>query len=599
MNGDPNKNHDSSSLEVPLLLPSSEEGEEEPLTPVNDLEPLPPPPVTTIEVEHGQVQPPAYRDFGWAVLFYAQLVAVVAIAAVLGPVDKDNSNNDTTNVTAPSLHETLSTGIRHFSIGWTILLPLLVLPLLAAIICVLVFAALLTRYSQTFVRLSFWMTPGLFFVLAVTTTAADPQSAVWLWAVTALSLALAVFHFCVCRRSIPYTAAIIRVALLALQPYRGSLVCLSLMAQVLLCVWLAIAATALTGAQNYYESKSPSCMESDDDNCTATTAPVWVYILWGFSMYWTLSVVRNVLRATIAGAVGSWWFRPNVSAVAENETASNLSINEEVEEELPATSSRTSCCCCCCCCCCCYSPDVSDSLYRSLTFSFGSICLGSLLVALVQTLNQVLRVARHRQQQQEGRTDNMLLCVCECLLGLLSRLVDYFNAWAFCYVGLYGYDYCTAGKKVMTLLKARGWSSIIADRLLFRVFFYGKSVIGIASGGLVVILDWALEGVSATWSPVEDNRGAVRVALFFVAALVGLVLADVSFRILESAVRTILICFAESPADAALWHPTEFACLRHGWIQSYPDEWVHDLPSASAFVAPDEEEADATAVLLP
>ncbi len=37
---------------------------------------------------------------------------------------------------------------------------------------------------------------------------------------------------------------------------------------------------------------------------------------------------------------------------------------------------------------------------------------------------------------------------------------------AFIYVGVYGYPYLTAGKKVMTLFKERGWTVVINDNLI-------------------------------------------------------------------------------------------------------------------------------------
>lgn len=51
----------------------------------------------------------------------------------------------------------------------------------------------------------------------------------------------------------------------------------------------------------------------------------------------------------------------------------------------------------------------------------------------------------------------------------IIRLVEYFNKWAFIYVGLYGYSYMEAGKNVMALFKSRGWATIISDCLVIRM----------------------------------------------------------------------------------------------------------------------------------
>lgn len=70
----------------------------------------------------------------------------------------------------------------------------------------------------------------------------------------------------------------------------------------------------------------------------------------------------------------------------------------------------------------------------------------------------------------------------------IQRLVEYFNKWAFVYVGLYGYDYMTAGKNVMTLFKSRGWSSVIAHSLVQKAMFMIALCIGLVTGLIVALI---------------------------------------------------------------------------------------------------------------
>lgn len=66
---------------------------------------------------------------------------------------------------------------------------------------------------------------------------------------------------------------------------------------------------------------------------------------------------------------------------------------------------------------------------------------------------------------RENGDAGILACIAECLLSCLAGLVEYFNKWAFVYVGIYGYGYIEAGKNVIQLFKNRGWEAIIADDL--------------------------------------------------------------------------------------------------------------------------------------
>merc|ERR1712183_589013 len=89
---------------------------------------------------------------------------------------------------------------------------------------------------------------------------------------------------------------------------------------------------------------------------------------------------------------------------------------------------------------------------------------------------------------------NMLSCLVSCILGCLEGILEYFNKWAFIYVGLYGYGYMDAGKNVIQLFKSRGWSALIADDLVGRALATLSLVVGLLAGAVGVILatttDW-------------------------------------------------------------------------------------------------------------
>merc|ERR1712113_198682 len=78
-------------------------------------------------------------------------------------------------------------------------------------------------------------------------------------------------------------------------------------------------------------------------------------VLFGLliSYFWTAQVCRNVVHVTSAGTIGTWWFAP-------------------IE--------ASSCC----------SNGVRDSWIRSVTTSFGSICFGSLIVAIIQAVKEMV-----------------------------------------------------------------------------------------------------------------------------------------------------------------------------------------------------------------
>merc|ERR1712125_7697 len=152
--------------------------------------------------------------------------------------------------------------------------------------------------------------------------------------------------------------------------------------------------------------------ETCDENGVCSISYVSMFFLL-LSLYWTQQVIMNTVHVTISGVVGTWWFVPEEAS---------------------------SCC----------SSAVTSSLFRSTTYSFGSICFGSFVVALIQALEAIARQAR-----QQGDGNQFLLCLAECILSCIAGIVEYFNKWAYVYFGIYGYGYVDAGKNVIELFKAR------------------------------------------------------------------------------------------------------------------------------------------------
>ena len=71
----------------------------------------------------------------------------------------------------------------------------------------------------------------------------------------------------------------------------------------------------------------------------------------------------------------------------------------------------------------CCSSAVNNSFLRAMTTSFGSICFGSLLVAILDALRLLAHTARNMDDGGIG------VCIAECILDCLARLLEYFNKW--------------------------------------------------------------------------------------------------------------------------------------------------------------------------
>lgn len=137
---------------------------------------------------------------------------------------------------------------------------------------------------------------------------------------------------------------------------------------------------------------------------------------------------------------------------------------------------------------------------------------------------------------------------------------------------MYGYSYIEAGKNVITLFKNRGWEAIIADDLVGNVFFFLSLVIGgICAGiGYGAFNENSPEG----WFENSPNPESVSAACAGLGFVSGLVLSSIMFSTIASAVNTVIVCFAEGPAEFEANHPELSRRMRETWLEFYPNSGV-------------------------
>jgi hypothetical protein len=250
---------------------------------------------------------------------------------------------------------------------------------------------------------------------------------------------------------------------------------------------------------------------SSEDSSDLSAVGGVVALLFVLSFYWTHQVMKNVVRVSVSGVVGTWWFSPAEAA---------------------------SLC----------SDAVCHSLIRSTTYSFGSICFGSLIVAILHMLRNML------QSAQNNRNLGVLKCIAVCLLHYIEGLVEYFNKWAYVYVGLYGYGYIDAGRRVISLFKTRGWQTIIADNLVGRLLGIMSITIGLLTGVLTLFAAFLVEEFEAK----EGMQGWMAIG-FEVGFFIGLILSGVFLNLILSAVDSVIVCYAE--VCFCIWLHQVFHCI--------------------------------------
>jgi len=244
----------------------------------------------------------------------------------------------------------------------------------------------------------------------------------------------------------------------------------------------------------------------------------FIYLM--FSLYWGAEVLSNVLVVTVSSVAAYW--------------ATGIS---NIDDMRP----------------------VSSSFYFSITYAFGSVCLGSLIVAILKTARLIARMASNAGGDNDiGRV--VALC-CVCFLSCIEGLIEYFNEWAFAYIAMYRKDFRTSASLVWNLLRTNGFEAVANDVYTDMVTFLPPFLTGLVIAGLYAvygayIVNWSSSGVIV---------GAIA------GGILGFVLCHMVMRLIGTVQNVIFLSYIEQRNVFFGRHPDLVASLEGKFRERFPD----------------------------
>ncbi|KAI9332641.1 plasma-membrane choline transporter-domain-containing protein [Pilaira anomala] len=233
-----------------------------------------------------------------------------------------------------------------------------------------------------------------------------------------------------------------------------------------------------------------------------------------FSFYWTSQVITYVTHVTLAGIFATVYF-----------------LNDGIQHP------------------------VWGSAKRALTTSFGSICFGALVIAIINVIRYFLQVAR-------SNTDNaafaFLICIIQCIVNCAAGLFEWFNYYAFSGVAIYGKPFVPTARKTWTMVKDRGIEAMINDNLIGNVLFMGGLLVGVLCGLLGYIYLKASQ-------PVYNQDGGMTPVVVMMCFLIGSSMFSTIATVISSGVATTFVCLAEDPEALRRSKPELFEKIRETW----------------------------------
>eukprot|EP00667_Euglena_gracilis_P008799 EG_transcript_8921 len=193
---------------------------------------------------------------------------------------------------------------------------------------------------------------------------------------------------------------------------------------------------------------------------------------------------------------------------------------------------------------------------RSCTYSLGSVCLGSAVVAVLRFIRFVALSLRQSAAERRNAALLLVACCVECLFGWLEALVQYFNHYAFVQVAMYGKPFTQAARDTWTLVQTSGVDAVLNDMIIHTATGMCTALSALAVGLSASFASYLIS--MRWWSHCENYTDGVvpyTVVAGLMAAVVCAVLHGIVFTVLDSAIVTFFVCFVEEPEVLALKHP--------------------------------------------
>lgn len=373
--------------------------------------------------------------------------------------------------------------------------------------------------ARMFTKQFIWISGILNIVLMLATAIYYFYRKAWVGGAIFLLFGLfTIFCFITWIKRIPFSVLMIQTAVDVSRNY-GHVYLVSFLGGLIAAAFSAWFAVTLVAVYIRFEPGSnPSCNASAGGSGGCSSAIViglLVYIT--FAGYWVTEWLKNTIHATISGVFGSWFFSPNSPAIGPTRGAAK----------------------------------------RAMTTSFGSISLGSLLVAILDTLRFLCSVARDNSAGTGNMAADIAFCCLQCILGIVQWALEFVNRYAFSYMALYGDSYFKSAKATWKLIKDRGIDALINECLVGPV---------LSMGCLFVAVVCAL--ISYIYLEVTDppyNEGGKFTAVVVVYAfLIGMQITGCFVVPLNSGIDTIFVAAAWDPEVLMREHPELYQKMVQG-----------------------------------
>lgn len=486
----------------------------------NDYGPPPPINYATKPHESGEtfeerfkVSKPKWNDIPFTLLFLAVLGGYIALAII--------------TIRSYSItHWFQGNGIYSDANAFTLntsTIILFVFTISVSVVLAFVYFALARIFTKFFIYFSFIMSIIVGLATAIYYLAVGYYSAGIVFLIFSV---LQILFFWSARSRIPFATLVLQIVIDATRAV-PSIYLVSFFGAIAITAFAIFFAISMVSTYVKFSpnSNNPGCNVSAGSCSNGKLIGSLIYIT--FAGFYISEVIKNVTHVTISGAYGTWYY--------------------------------------------CYKSDQGmpkwpafGSFKRAMTYSFGSISFGSLLISIVNLIRYLLEIVRSAQMQSgEGGIAalaiTLCLCCVDCFLSLIQWLITYFNHYAYTVVALYGKAYIPAARDTWTIIRARGIDALINDCLIDKVLSLGVLLISYVAALFSYLY------LRYTDPPYNRGGGYYPIVIGF-TMVIALQIGNIVTVAIRAGTATFFVALARDPDVFRMSYPTLYDEL----LRAYP-----------------------------
>ncbi|CAF3959337.1 unnamed protein product [Rotaria sordida] len=178
------------------------------------------------------------------------------------------------------------------------------------------------------------------------------------------------------------------------------------------------------------------------------------------------------------------------------------------------------------------------SIFHAFVFHLGTIAFGSLLIAIVKLIRDILEYIEQKVKDKTGRIARCLFCCCCCCLFCLEKSLKYLNRNAYIITAIYGTGFLTSAKRAFGLIVSNPLRLYVIDNGCYFLIFLGKLCI---TGGIGILAFLFFTHRIAQVEKYVPELQFYLVPVFLI--IIGTyIITDCFFSVYSMAIDTLFIC---------------------------------------------------------